>query len=158
MTCHMISVTSRFRRLRLAGSIVALACTSRATVGQQPTARADSVPLRADYRDLDELLQKLPTVPPPALDEAHALWLGALPMACLDRLQSRPGGSWSREHACGYCGGARDRSWRQPANSGAGYFWVPTYSLVPDHDRLRAFWGCNDWHSAVGSTWVSFDC
>ena len=24
-----------------------------------------------------------------------------------------------------------------------------------DHDRLRAFWGCNDWHSAVGSTWVT---
>jgi hypothetical protein len=32
---------------------------------------------------------------------------------------------------------------------------VATYSLVPDHDRLRAFWGCNDWHSAVGSTWVA---
>jgi hypothetical protein len=26
---------------------------------------------------------------------------------------------------------------------------------VADHDRLRAFWGCNDWHSAVGSTWVA---
>jgi hypothetical protein len=40
-------------------------------------------------------------------------------------------------------------------NSGAGYFWVATYSLVPDHDRLRAFWGCSDWHSAVASTWVA---
>jgi hypothetical protein len=24
-----------------------------------------------------------------------------------------------------------------------------------DHDRLRAFWGCNDWHSAVASTWAT---
>jgi hypothetical protein len=24
-----------------------------------------------------------------------------------------------------------------------------------DHDRLRAFWGCNDWHSAVSSTWAA---
>jgi hypothetical protein len=24
-----------------------------------------------------------------------------------------------------------------------------------DHDRLRAFWGCNDWHSAVASTWAA---
>lgn len=120
----------RRSRISIVVLFVALAGLPRAALSQR-----DSVPLRADYRDLNELLQKLPTVQPPPLDDAHALWLGALPMACLDRLQSRPA--------------ARGR-----ANSGAGYFWGATYSLVPDHDRLRAFWGCSDWHSAVGSTWV----
>ncbi|HEV8448724.1 MAG TPA: DUF2891 family protein [Gemmatimonadaceae bacterium] len=41
------------------------------------------------------------------------------------------------------------------ANSGAGYFWVASYTLMNDHDRLRAFWGCGDWHSAVSSTWAA---
>ncbi len=41
------------------------------------------------------------------------------------------------------------------ANNGAGYFWVASYTLMNDHDRLRAFWGCNDWHSAVASTWAA---
>jgi len=40
-------------------------------------------------------------------------------------------------------------------NNGAGYFWVASYTLMNDHDRLRAFWGCNDWHSAVASTWAA---
>lgn len=96
--------------------------------------RADTV----GYRDLSELLEKIPNVAPPPFDENRALWLGALPLSCLDRLQSRPG--------------ARGRA---GSNSGAGYFWVPTYKLVHDHDRLRAFWGCGDWHSAVASTWVT---
>ncbi|MGH9885409.1 MAG: hypothetical protein ACREBE_07760, partial [bacterium] len=42
---------------------------------QQPPARPDTTPLRADYRDVAELLQKLPAVSPPAFDEARALWL-----------------------------------------------------------------------------------
>jgi len=107
-----------------------------------------------------------------SLGEARALWLGALPMSCLDRLQSRPGARGGGRGASG--GGdssnrtgrdssadsaTRGRGARGPTqagtNSGAGYFWVPTYKLVADHDRLRAFWGCNDWHSAVGSTWVT---
>jgi hypothetical protein len=126
--------------------------------GQQ---RTDTT--RADYKDVAELLQHIPNIAPPAFDEARALWLGALPLSCLDRLQPRPGAgrgggranatidTSSRADAAG-------RATRQapPANnSGAGYFWVPTYSLVRDHNRLRAFWGCNDWHSAVASTWVA---
>lgn len=92
----------------------------------------------AGFRDLAELLEHLPKVDAPAFDESRALWLGALPLSCLDRLQSRPG--------------ARGRAGN---NNGAGYFWVPTYKVVHDHGRLRAFWGCADWHSAVASTWVT---
>jgi hypothetical protein len=39
-------------------------------------------------------------------------------------------------------------------NNGAGYFWIANYTLMHDHDRRRAFWGCADWHSAVASTWA----
>jgi hypothetical protein len=121
-------------RLRLALSIFASFVVPAPLAAQQAPVRSDSTALRSDYRNIDELLRSIPKVPPPTFDEERALWLGALPLACLDRLQSRPG--------------------PRGANSGAGYFWSATYSLVPDHDRLRAFWGCSDWHSAVGSTWV----
>jgi len=138
---------------------------------QRGPAGADSA-LRADYRNLDELLAKLPSVTPPALDEAHALWLGALPLSCLDRLQPRPGRGGAARGAANAASDSSSRIARRDtnsadsagrgggragggANNGAGYFWVATYSLVPDHDRLRAFWGCSDWHSAVASTWVT---
>jgi hypothetical protein len=32
---------------------------------------------------------------------------------------------------------------------------VPTYRLIADHNKNRAFWGCTDWHSATSSTWVA---
>lgn len=140
----------------------------RPALAQQAAPPFDTVPLRADYRDLGELLDRLPRTTPPTVDAARALWLGALPLACLDRLQSRPGGRAARPIASADTTRAADTTVRGtdartggapgavPAtNSGAGYFWVPTYTVVPDHDRLRAFWGCNDWHSAVGSTWVT---
>jgi hypothetical protein len=41
------------------------------------------------------------------------------------------------------------------ANNGAGDFWFASYTLLNDHDRVRAFWGCTDWHSAVSSTWAT---
>jgi hypothetical protein len=137
---------------------------------QRGRAGTDSA-LRADYRDLGELLSKLPTVAPPPLDEARALWLDALPLSCLDRLQPRPGrGGLARGviNVFNPTGDSSNRIARRDtssadsagrggggANNGAGYFWVATYSLIPDHDRLRAFWGCSDWHSAVASTWVA---
>lgn len=154
-------------------AIVTFASIGRSALGQRSTSRADSVPLRADYRDLNELLQKLPNIAAPQLDEARALWLGALPMSCLDRLQPRAGARGAGRGAPAGAGDSanrragdstadsatRGRAARGPAqagtNTGAGYFWVPTYKLVADHDRLRAFWGCNDWHSAVGSTWAT---
>ena len=169
----------RFRLVAIVAVLAALVCLSRSSLAQQP-ARTDTTPLRADYRDLAELMQKLPNIAAPAFDESRALWLGALPLACVDRLQSRPGGrggtgAGGRANSPADTSGPRspsavDTAGRGSAgrgavsaatsaspatNSGAGYFWVPTYTLTRDHDRLRAFWGCNDWHSAVGSTWVT---
>ena len=112
---------------------------SSTVLAQRPAAA------RAGYKDLGELLQKIPAVAAPIFDEQRALWLGALPLSCLDRLQPDPG-----ERRAGNGRGAA-----AAANSGAGYFWTATYRLVPDHDQVRAFWGCGDWHSAVASTWVA---
>ncbi|HEY9226139.1 MAG TPA: DUF2891 family protein, partial [Gemmatimonadaceae bacterium] len=113
------------RTLSTFAFVVALACFR--LPAQQPTTATDRA-------DVAQLLQRIPNLSPPTFDEPRALWLGTLPLSCLDRLQSRPTGR---------------------ANSGAGYFWVPAYRVTPDHDRLRAFWGCGDWHSAVASTWVA---
>jgi len=135
----MILRRRRFRRPIIA-ALVAIAGLTQPAVAQRSASRGDTAPLRADYRDLDELLRQLPNVTVPAFDQARALWLGALPLSCLDRLQPKPGGRGAG---------------RGGPNTGAGYFWVATYDLVSDHDRLRAFWGCNDWHSAVASTWVA---
>lgn len=160
--------------VRARSVVVALAglAGASAMLAQRGPARGDSASLRADYRDLGELMAKLPaTAAPPALDESRALWLGALPLACLDRLQPRPGRGGGRAATTtppetSAVRGRRDSTAGDSANrnggrggagqnTGAGYFWVATYSLVPDHDRLRAFWGCSDWHSSVGSTWVA---
>ena len=174
-----MTMESDLRRLRhsyhlAVASLALVVVTGRTPVigAQQPPPRPDTT-LRADYRDLADLLQKLPTTPPPAFDESRALWLAALPLACLDRLQSRPaarGGGGSRAgttNAPARVGdttvtAARATTAQGPAplsaptaNSGAGYFWIANYTLVSDHDRLRAFWGCNDWHSSVGSTWAT---
>jgi len=154
-------------------------CLWQPAIAQQPppTARRDTVLPRADYRDLSDLLVHLPAVAPRPFDESLALWLGALPLACLDRLQPRPGGrGGGRANASplpptdsvrSRGATAVDSTSNTPsppaargaaaagANNGAGYFWVASYTLMSDHDRLRAFWGCNDWHSAVSSTWAA---
>jgi hypothetical protein len=142
-----------------------VACLAEPIDAQQST-RPDTA-ARADYRDLNELLEKLPKVAPPEFDETRALWLASLPLSCLDRLQPRPGGRGGagRGNATSDTTAARGRGSSDSAtsgarsaggtNSGAAYFWVGSYSLMHDHDRLRAFWGCTDWHSAVASTWVT---
>ena len=165
-------LASRIGRFSAVCAFASSVCLSRPAVSQQPNARRDTT-LRADFRDLAELLRNLPTVAPRPFDEALGLWLGALPLSCLDRLQSRPGGrgggratppsDTSPARAASLADSsdtARARRAEAPpnpaaANSGAGYFWVASYSLMHDHDRLRAFWGCNDWHSAVASTWAT---
>jgi hypothetical protein len=160
-------------RRSILAALVAIACVSPFAAAQRAAARGDTA-LRADYKNLDELFAKLPVVTPPPRDESHALWLGALPLSCLDRLQPRPGRGGAARGAnpasdssnriaqrdsttadSAGRGGRRGARGGGGTNSGAGYFWVATYSLVPDHDRLRAFWGCSDWHSAVASTWVA---
>jgi len=165
-------LVARLRLRVLSAAFLSLASFSSQLAAQQPLLRRDSIPLRADYRDLAELLENLPKVAPRPFDESLGLWLGALPLSCLDRLQPRPGarGGGRAVEAIGSSRGRgaeiadsadtaraqRGRGGRAPAtNSGAGYFWVASYTLMNDHDRLRAFWGCNDWHSAVSSTWAT---
>lgn len=142
LCCAMPFLPRRLTRSCVAPlSILALVtCTVSATSLAQRPAAAPS-----GYKDLAELLQRLPNAAPPALDEQRALWLGALPLSCLDQRQPVPG---ERRNGTGRGGAAA-------ANSGAGYFWRATYRLISDHDRVRAFWGCSDWHSAVASTWVA---
>lgn len=77
---------------------------------------------------LEALLASLPVTKAPALDEPHAHWLVAQPFACLDELQPRPG--------------------NRP------YFWEATFRPVDSYDKVRAFYGCGDWHSAVNATWT----
>jgi hypothetical protein len=150
--------------------VVGLSAAVGQASAQQTPARPASA-ARREFRDLGELLAHLPDVPPPAFDEQRALWLGSLPLACLDRLQSAPGragggnrGATVPADTTGGRGGAADSTGRGGRGgptggrgnaSGADYFWVTTYQLIPDHKRTRAFWGCTDWHSAVSSMWVT---
>jgi hypothetical protein len=62
------------------------------------------------------------------LDSDTAMWLVALPLACVDKLHEPP----------------RNR----------GYLYEVTITLKPDFYKTRAFYGCSDWHSAVNSTWT----
>jgi hypothetical protein len=141
-----------------AGALLLLMQAAPASAQQ---ARTDSTALRADYRNLNELLAALPLVSPPTFDEERALWLGSLPLACLDRLQPRtPGrGGGGGGRAVGAASDSAARAGRAGgggrANTGADYFWVASYRLIEDHNRTRAFWGCTDWHSAASSTWVT---
>jgi hypothetical protein len=77
---------------------------------------------------MDALLASLPLTKAPSLDEPRAQWLVAQPFACLDELQPRPG--------------------NRP------YFWEATFRPVDNYDKVRAFYGCGDWHSAVNATWT----
>jgi DUF2891 family protein len=160
---------------------------------QQAPAGPDSSAARRDYASLSELLAALPDVAAPAFNEERALWLGSLPLACLDRLQARPGRAGGSNRGVGpgpatdtaqrgARGGAPIDSAARPVRasgdsvgpqtssdsagrgeggrgrgtlSGADYFWVASYRLIPNHKSTRAFWGCTDWHSAVSSTWVT---
>ncbi len=104
---------------------------------QQPTSVLDSTRTQSSYPSVSALLSSLPKVTPPPFATEQALWVGSLPLSCLDQMQPRephrPGG----------------------ARRGADYLWLPTYRLVPAYNRTRAFWGCTDWHSAVGATWAT---
>lgn len=66
--------------------------------------------------------------PPPTLDRDTAMWLVALPLACVDKLHEAP--------------------------RGRGYLYEVTAVIRPDFAKTRAFYGCSDWHSAVNSTWT----
>src|SRR5262245_18985301 len=82
-----------------------------------------------EFKDLGALLAALPPAIVKPLDAQSALLFSALPLTCVDDLQGKP-------------------TQRPP------YFWQPTYKTVEAYDKNRAFYGCNDWQSAVSATWT----
>jgi hypothetical protein len=79
--------------------------------------------------DVAAVMASLPTATVKPLDPASALLFSALPLTCVDDLQPRP-------------------------TATRPYFWQPTYRTVDAYDKTRAFYGCNDWPTAVGATWT----
>jgi hypothetical protein len=103
----------------------------RGWIGGAVLAMAVMVPAaqeKAKPEDLDSFMKSLPAATVKPLDLQAALIYTALPLACMDDLQSRPT--------------------QRP------YFWQPTYRTVESHDKVRAFYGCNDWSTAVNATWT----
>lgn len=94
---------------------------------QKPPAQPTPAPTPT-FATVDALLKSLPVVTAPVLDEPHAQWLVAQPFACLDELQPRP--------------------------TNRPYFWDASFKPVDGYDKIRAFYGCGDWHSAVATTWT----
>ena len=82
-----------------------------------------------EFKDLNGLMASLPAAKVTPLDPPSALLFSALPLACVDDLQPRP-------------------------TATRPYFWQPAYRTIDDYTRTRAFWGCNDWPTAVGATWT----
>jgi hypothetical protein len=115
------------REGRVVSVLLAIAFATSLTA-QTPPQNPAPPPAPPEYHDLDALLASLPAATPPTLDEPRAHWLVALPLACLDQLQARP--------------------------TSRPYFWDATFKPVDGYDKNRAFYGCNDWHSAVNATWT----
>ena len=113
--------------LRLLGATL-LGATVSAQAPQ--TAQAPAKPPEGEFKDLPALMASLPKATVKPLTEPSALLFTALPLACIDDLQPRPGGT------------------TKP------YFWQPTYRTVEGYERTRAFYGCNDWATAVSATWT----
>jgi hypothetical protein len=92
-----------------------------------PAGWADGV----DPRKVSEYLKTLPAVTAPVYDEAKRETLAASAISCTDHPDEAP------------------------ANRN-NYLWQ--YSkpaqLLDGYDKNRAFYGCVDWHSAVGSIWT----
>jgi len=93
----------------------------------QDPPKPDAAPA-PEFKDLDSFFKSLPPATVPALNADAALLYSAVPLGCLDELQARP--------------------------TGRTYFWEATYKTVDNYDKTRAFYGCGDWHTAVGATYT----
>jgi hypothetical protein len=83
-----------------------------------------------DAKKVNEYLKTLPAVTPPIYDAAKRETLAASAIGCTDHPEE------------------------SPANRN-NYLWqyAKPPQLLEDYDKNRTFYGCADWHSAVGSTW-----
>jgi hypothetical protein len=93
------------------------------------TPPAQTPPQEPEIKDLAGLMASLPKATVKPLDAPSALFYGALPLTCIDDLQARP-------------------------NATRPYFWQPTYKIIDGYSKVRSFYGCNDWQSAVSATWT----
>jgi hypothetical protein len=84
-----------------------------------------------DAKKVAEYLKTLPTVTPPVYDAAKRETLAAYAISCTDHPEE------------------------SPANRN-NYLWqyAKPPQLLDAYDKNRTFYGCADWHSAVGSTWA----
>lgn len=104
-------------------------CTVAATNEQSYIAPPDtSSPKERAYTDLASFARSLPRVKADTLNAARALVLSAMPLACEDHPQPRPGAT--------------------------PYLWEQAFAPIDSFETKRAFYGCYDWHSAVNSAWT----
>jgi len=84
-----------------------------------------------DAKKVNEYLKTLPPVTPSAYDAAKRETLAASAIGCTDHPEE------------------------SPANRN-NYLWqyAKPPQLLEAYDKNRTFYGCADWHSAVGSTWA----
>ncbi len=114
-----------YRFLTCTTALLALAAPAIAQTRTRPdTARAK----KPVFPDLASFFAALPVVEPARLNDTNAVWLSAMPLACLDHPHDHP--------------------------NPAPYLWAPSFTPVADYETTRAFYGCYDWHSAVNSTWT----
>jgi len=78
--------------------------------------------------DLETFLSGLPKSNAPVLDQALAMKLASMPLACIDRPHAAP--------------------------QTRGYVWEASYRPPDDYQKNLAFYGCFDWHSSVNSIWT----
>lgn len=113
-------MTNGSRRFLPAAALVAAALAVAAPGAQEPKtppAQKGAAP-SPEFKDIDAFAKSLSAATVRPLDAQGALLFTALPLACLDELQPRP--------------------------AARPYFWEATYKTVDNHDKTRAFYGCND--------------
>jgi hypothetical protein len=90
-----------------------------------------AVAQESDSAKVAEYMKTLPAVTVPAFDEARRETLAAAAIGCEDRPEEAP------ENRNNYLW-----QYEKPAQ------------LLDGYDKNRAFFGCSDWHDAVGSMWA----
>ena len=124
----MVRTKVRRRFFSYAAPVLAATVTVIASGAQEKPKPDPQKAAAPEFKDLDSFMKSLPAATVKPLDPQSALLFTALPLACLDDLQARP--------------------------TARPYFWQPTYRTVENHDKVRAFYGCNDWSTAVNATWT----
>jgi hypothetical protein len=106
----------------------------RALVGMFAVWMAGAAGLSAQTNDPAKVAayqKTLPAVAAPVLDDARREMIAAAAIECADRPQESP----------------------QNRNNYLWQYEKPA-QLLEGYDKNRSFYGCSDWHDAVGSTWT----